>query len=664
MPTDSAIPRLALIPRLVAAFALAALCGFTAAEAAPRHFPLPEAIKPDVAFWQRIYSEVGNEYGLMHDSRDLSIVYAKVSMPERISNKTRRRLVRQEIKAIRAVLYRVAGRPAARLQGEDRRIRKLFPAAASAAEIKAAARRIRFQRGQKDRFTEAIRRSGYYMDFIRAELKKHHMPPELAALPFVESSFNTRARSFVGASGIWQFMPGTGRRFMQVNHVFDERNDPFRATLAAINLLQYDYGILGSWPLAITAYNHGVSGMRRAVRKTGSRDIGVIVKRYRSRTFGFASRNFYAEFLAALHVWHHAGQYFPGVVPYPPVRYAEFELADYIPARVVAEALGVSLREFREHNLGLRAPIWEGDKHLPRGYLLRVPARSARGEVKQLLAAIPDSKRFARQKPDRKYRVRRGDSLSGIAAMFGFSVNQLVVANNLRNRHLIYPGQIVYLPRGGRSRRAAKPKPKAATAALPSLIATAAAEPAAPAPRQQQAQTAPPTHAPTAPAAAVLVEGEIADSLEQLAATDPAEYAVARDNTIEIQAAETLGHYADWLQVDINRLRAINRLNRRGRLIIGARLLLDFSRVGPREFEGKRADYHKRLEDAFFARQRIAGTRNYRVRRGDTLWKIAHRRGRMPLWLVRQHNPDVNFTALKVGSRIVLPILERKDKTG
>jgi len=91
------------------------------------------------------------------------------------------------------------------------------------------------------------------------------------------------AYSKYGAAGVWQFMRGTGKRFMQVDYVIDERLDPITATDAAARLLRENYGMLGTWPLALTAYNHGGAGMKRAVNKLGTSRIDVIVERYQSR---------------------------------------------------------------------------------------------------------------------------------------------------------------------------------------------------------------------------------------------------------------------------------------------------------------------------------------------------------------------------------------------
>ena len=109
---------------------------------------------------------------------------------------------------------------------------------------------------------------------------------------------------------MWQFTRSTGRRFMRIDNVMDERLDPWRATVAAAQLLTYNHSLLDSWPLAITAYNQGVGAMLRAARQLGTKDIETVVRRYKGRTFKFAGRNFYVELIAAIEVEEEAERLF------------------------------------------------------------------------------------------------------------------------------------------------------------------------------------------------------------------------------------------------------------------------------------------------------------------------------------------------------------------
>ena len=183
----------------------------------------------------------------------------------------------------------------------------------SNAELKAAVERVRFQLGQADRFRAGLIRSGTWKPYIYEALDKQGLPRELAALPHVESSFDPTAYSKVGAAGMWQFMRSTGVRYMRIDHIVDERRDPFLATDGAVRLLAENYSNVETWPLALTAYNHGVAGMRRAVLQQNTTDIATIVRKYQSRSFQFASRNFYTAFLAALEIDTHPEKYFPGI---------------------------------------------------------------------------------------------------------------------------------------------------------------------------------------------------------------------------------------------------------------------------------------------------------------------------------------------------------------
>ena len=280
-------------------------------------------------------------------------------------------------------------------------------------------------------------RAGAYDDYIRATLRERGLPEDLAFLPHVESSFQAHAASKYGAAGMWQFMPSTGRRYLAINQLLDERLDPRRSSEAAAGLLADNYAKLGTWPLALTAYNHGAGGMRGAVRKLGTTDIGVICRRYDGRSFGFASRNFYAQFLAARHVATNSENYFGRVVRQTPVATAALELPFYADMKSLARHWGVSLQQLRELNPAIRNLIWSGAKRLPKDYPLNVPV----GNVNSWLAAVPVTERHAEQIRSREHTVARGETLAGIAAAHGTSVRRLVELNGLANANRIYPGQ-------------------------------------------------------------------------------------------------------------------------------------------------------------------------------------------------------------------------------
>jgi membrane-bound lytic murein transglycosylase D len=142
-------------------------------------------------------------------------------------------------------------------------------------------------------------------------------------------------------------------------------------------------------------------------------------------------------------------------------------------------------------------------------------------------------------------------------------------------------------------------------------------------------------------------------------AADPADYGVAPDGTIEIQIDETLGHYADWLQRPSDRIRTLNGLRKNTSLIVGRRLKLDFSTVSADAFEERRMTHHKLRQLRYFRRHRIKGVIEHPIIAGDNLWLLAVEHYGIPLWLLRQYNPDVNVdTILSLGSILFVPFVE------
>ena len=145
---------------------------------------------------------------------------------------------------------------------------------------------------------------------------------------------------------------------------------------------------------------------------------------------------------------------------------------------------------------------------------------------------------------------------------------------------------------------------------------------------------------------------------------DPSDYLVAADGTIEIQATETLGHYADWLGVKTQRLRDLNGYSFSRPVVIGQRLQFQFGRIDAEAFAALRITYHRELQETFFARYRIVDTTVHNLRSGESLYVLSLRRYKVPVWLLRQYNPDLDINRLRPGTPITFPNIQRVTPAG
>ena len=204
----------------------------------------------------------------------------------------------------------------------------MFGPDATAGDYYRARRNIRCQVGQSDRFRAGLIRSGAYMDEIQKIFRQYNLPQDLAYLPHVESSFNPQAYSKFGAAGMWQFTRVTGKEFLRIDYIVDERRDPLISARAAAEFLQRNHAQLGTWPLALTAYNYGPAGTKRALDQEGGYE--KIFLNYRKGHFKFASRNFYSEFLAAVDVAKQLEQ--SGLSLARPARYVSVKLPAFTDA--------------------------------------------------------------------------------------------------------------------------------------------------------------------------------------------------------------------------------------------------------------------------------------------------------------------------------------------
>lgn len=415
-------------------------------------FRVPAKLRARVNFWKDIFTRYGKNQVVIHHRDYPGIVFKVMDFKEhaaRLNEVSLERYKEREVKkAVNEVkqIFRVlatGGKPAASSQQQLAQHLEASMQSLPGGNLKykkmVTEDLVRAQTGIRERYAEALIRSGRYLPIIeRIFVKEFGLPVELTRLPFIESSFNYQAYSSVGAAGIWQFMPRTGRLYMTVNNLVDERRDPIEATKAAAKYLQSAYNATGSWPLAITAYNHGTAGVIRKVKKIGTTDISSIVEHPKERVFGFASNNFYAEFLAALEVYDNYHTHFPGLELEPALRFASLRLPHAIYLKRACEILGVEAESLKKYNYALSDRIWSGKAPIPQGYAMKVPLDTG-SKLPQLLAVSAKEAPIMRASvtySEDSYRVHKGDTLERIAKKFGTSIAALKELNDLSSDSL------------------------------------------------------------------------------------------------------------------------------------------------------------------------------------------------------------------------------------
>lgn len=431
-----------------------------------RNFPLPESYKSNVEFWTRVYGEWKDNQMVVHDSERMNVVYEVIDIPEENNLlRTAAKLnVSKRLIQIENVLLDLNQDPGTRSQSEDhRKVYDLFLGIKDSQKFRTAALNIRVQQGIKDRFEQGLSRMTQYVDQIKAILREEGVPTEIAYLPLVESSFNNQSLSKTRAAGIWQFMPGTARLYMKVNSDVDERLDPYVATKAAARYLKRSYEQFGNWPVALMSYNHGQQGMRNAIREVGTSDFMTIVNRYDGKYFGFASRNFYAEFLAACRVMKQSEKYFGSIDYARPLTHESIKLSQPLWVSTIITRSSLTREEIRTYNPALQSSVIFSRRPIPAGYVLRVPAgrisnletfiaklrNSSNKQIASTRTASSKSSSSSRTASTTKsskklYVVKKGDTLFSISQKFSTSIETIRKLNGLDHSR-IQPGQKLFV---------------------------------------------------------------------------------------------------------------------------------------------------------------------------------------------------------------------------
>ncbi len=287
-------------------------------------------------------------------------------------------------------------------------------------------------------FVQSLERSQRYRPFIVAELKKAGLPEEISWLPLIESGFKIRALSKARALGLWQFIPSTGYKFgLSRNYYIDERLDPEKATIAAIAYLKALHNLFGDWTTALAAYNCGESRVLRIIRRQKINYLDNFWDLFQSLPRETA--RYVPRFLATLHIINNLDKYNITVGnSLSPIKYKTCEIKKQVRLQDIAKEINVSSKSLKDLNPELRYALLPAET-----YQLKIPEE----KVQLFLSKIDKIKTTYSPPPMYVYhRVRRGDTLSGIAKKYRTSMSAISVANRLNRRHTIIAGKVLKIP--------------------------------------------------------------------------------------------------------------------------------------------------------------------------------------------------------------------------
>ena len=297
--------------------------------------------------------------------------------------------------------------------------------------------------------------SQFYFPMFEQELDNYNIPLEIKYLAIVESALNPRAKSRVGATGLWQFMYSTGRMYgLDVSSYVDERSDPVLATEAACKYLSKLYDIFGDWDLALAAYNSGPGNVNKAIRRSGGyKNYWNIRRNLPRETAGYVP-----AFIATMYLFEYAEEH--GLVTKkaerPFFETDTIHVKNLITFDQISELVGISVQELKVLNPSYKLniiPKVKGKKYilrLPRDVMGKFVANEAaiyahvEKELKSKESPLPQ---LVKAQDRIRYRVRSGDYLGKIAERYGVGVSQIKRWNGLRSNNLRIGQRLTIFPR-------------------------------------------------------------------------------------------------------------------------------------------------------------------------------------------------------------------------
>lgn len=423
-------------------------------------FPHLPILRTKVGFWTSVFSNWSENQSVIHAIDDLGKVYAVLdfradaavlspgALAAQRSREEKAAFARLDatLNQLQAMQDRDGHIDADALDAEQRKVYDLFANSRDPKRFRDAIGGFRIQRGLKERTQLALETSGRYLPEMERIFSSHGLPPKLTRLPLVESSFNVEAYSKAAAAGLWQFIPSSARIYMRLDELVDDRRDPWTSTDAAARHLKDDYEVLGNWPLALTAYNYGRGGLARALTEVGGTTLTDVLERYQGKRFGFASSNFYAEFLAASDVERDYRTHFGNLTREPPLAFETVTTRHYVRYDTLRKLAGSDEDEFRRLNPAYRPEVVEGRLYVPPGNTIRVPAGAAQ-RFELAYATLTPEQRFDRQRQlYSSHRVARGETVGQLAQRYGVSTQALLALNGLANAKRVRVGQTLKIP--------------------------------------------------------------------------------------------------------------------------------------------------------------------------------------------------------------------------